>query len=243
MYLAKPNGQSQGQGLCMKQIKVSLPDDDVATLEQAAQRTKLSLSAEIRERLKNSPANDSIRPDILRLEDEVRELIDLVEMQCGHRWSGHPTTARVLQLAINALLARYGAREGLKFGPGELPDVHQAAAALDDPGATAIGIEAVAHNKTDVIKQYRACLAIGPPSARSNAPQSRRAESYSLFPAEMKTCGTAFMWADDGEQALRIANGMASNVLEVTTTSDSDYPTYECDPMAPVYPTSPFPPL
>jgi hypothetical protein len=57
------------------------------------------------------------------LEDEVGALIDLVEMQCGHRWSEHPTTARVLQLAINALLARYGAREGLKFALGELPDV------------------------------------------------------------------------------------------------------------------------
>jgi len=49
----------------------------------------------------------------------------------------------VLQLAINALLARYGARENVKFAPGELPDVGLAAARTDDPSAIAIGIEAV----------------------------------------------------------------------------------------------------
>jgi hypothetical protein len=64
---------------------------------------------------KNSLAEDGVRPDFLRLKDEVGALIDLVEMHCGHRWSEHPATARVLQLAIDALLARYGAHEDLKF--------------------------------------------------------------------------------------------------------------------------------
>jgi plasmid stability protein len=122
----------------MKQIKVSLPDDDVATLEQAAQRTGRSLSGETRKRLRNSLEEDSVRPDFLRLKDEVCALIDLVEMQCGHRWSEHPTTARVLQLAMNALFARYGAREDLKFAPGELPDVRLVDAGTDDPGVMAI---------------------------------------------------------------------------------------------------------
>jgi hypothetical protein len=75
-------------------------------------------------------------------------LIDLVEMQCGHHWSEHPATARVLQLAINALLARYGAREDLKFAPGELPDVRLIAAGTDDPGVMAIVIEAIVHSRT-----------------------------------------------------------------------------------------------
>jgi hypothetical protein len=82
-------------------------------------------------------------------EDGVRAaLIDLVEMECGHRWSEHPATARVLQLAINALLARYGARGNLKFAPGELPDVRQIAVGRDDPGAIAIGVEAVVYSRT-----------------------------------------------------------------------------------------------
>jgi hypothetical protein len=132
----------------MKQIKVSLPDDDFATLEQAAQRTGRSLSGEIRKRVGNSLAEDGVRADILRLEDEIRALIDLVEMECGHRWCEHPATARVLQLAINALLARYGARENLKFAPGELPDVRQVAVGRDDPGAIAIGVEAVVYSRT-----------------------------------------------------------------------------------------------
>jgi len=133
--------------MCMKQVKVSLPDNDVAVLEQAAQRTGRSLSGEIRKRLNNSLAEDDVRPDFLRLKDEVGALIDLVEMQCGHRWSQHPATARVLQLAINALLARYGAREDLKFAPGELPDVRLVAAGTDDPGVMAISIEAVHHSR------------------------------------------------------------------------------------------------
>jgi hypothetical protein len=134
--------------MCMKQVKVSLPGDDWTTLEQAAQRTGHSLSGEIRKRLKNSLAEDSVRADVLRFEDEIRALIDLVEMQCGHHWSEHPATARVLQLAINALLARYGAREDLKFAPGELPDVRLIAAGTDDPGVMAIVIEAIVHSRT-----------------------------------------------------------------------------------------------
>jgi hypothetical protein len=132
----------------MKQVKVSLSDDNVAILEQASQRTGRSLSGEIRKRLTNSLAEDKVRPDFLRLKDEIGALIDLVEMQCGHQWSQHPATARVLQLAINALFARYGAREELKFAPGELPDVRLVGAGTDDPGAMAIGIEAVHHSRT-----------------------------------------------------------------------------------------------
>jgi hypothetical protein len=131
----------------MKQVKVSLPEDDWAKIEQAAQRTGHSLSAEVRKRLKSSLAEDSVRADVLHLEGEIRALIELVKRQCGHRWSKHPATARVLQLAINALLARYGAREGLKFAPGELPDVRPVAAGTDDPGAIAIGVEAVVHSR------------------------------------------------------------------------------------------------
>jgi hypothetical protein len=132
----------------MKQIGVSLSDDDLATLEQAAHRRGISLSSEIRERLKNSLAADSLRPDFIRLKNEVGALIEMVEMQCGHRWSEHPATARVLQIAIVALLRRYGARDGLKFGPGELPDVRLVAAGSDDPDVMAIGIEAVVHCRT-----------------------------------------------------------------------------------------------
>jgi len=64
----------------MKQVKVSLPDDHVAMLDQIAQETGLSLSREIRKRLKDSLAEDNVRADILRLEDEIRALIDLIEM-------------------------------------------------------------------------------------------------------------------------------------------------------------------
>jgi hypothetical protein len=138
----------------MKHIKVSLPHDHVAILEQAAERIGGSLSGEIRRRLKDSLAEDSVRPDFLRLKNEIGALIDLVEMPCGHRWSEHPTTARVLQLAINALLARYGAREDLKFAPGELPDVRPVAAGSDDPSAIAIGIEAVVHNRIDITDRH-----------------------------------------------------------------------------------------
>jgi hypothetical protein len=137
----------------MKQIGVSLSDDDIAILEQTAERTGCSLSAEIRRRLKNSLAEDSVRPDFLHLKNEIGALIDLVEMQCGHRWSEHPTTARVLQLAMNALLARYGARDDLKFAPGELPDVRLVAAGSDDPSVIAIGIEAVVHNRTGITER------------------------------------------------------------------------------------------
>lgn len=132
----------------MKQVKISLPDDDSATLEQAAHRRGISLSAEIRERVKDSLAADSLRPDFIRLRDEVGALIEMVEMQCGHRWSEHPATARVLQIAIVALLGRYGAREGLKFDPEELPEVRLVAAGSDDPDVMAIGIEAVVHCRT-----------------------------------------------------------------------------------------------
>jgi hypothetical protein len=77
---------------------------------------------------------------------KIRALINLVELQCGRRRSKHPATARVLQLAINALLARYGARQDLKFAPGELPDVRLVAAGTDDPATIAIGVEAVVHS-------------------------------------------------------------------------------------------------
>lgn len=116
----------------MKQVKVSLPDDEVAVLEQAAQRAGDSLSGEIRKRLMKSVAEDNIRPDILCLKTEIAELIELVETQCGHRWSKHPATARALQLSIAALLARYAARADLELVPGQLPDFRLVAAGTAD---------------------------------------------------------------------------------------------------------------
>jgi hypothetical protein len=139
-----------------KQLKVGLSEAARARLEAAASEAGHSVAEEIRQRLELSLREDTIRVDVLRLEAEIESLITLTEMQCGRHWNEHPPTARVLQLAINARLARYGARDGLRFAPGELPDIRLVAAGSDDPEAMAIGIEAVVHNKTDLSERFHA---------------------------------------------------------------------------------------
>lgn len=129
-----------------KQLNVGLSDMTRNRLEIAAAEAGHSVAEEVRQRLEKSLHEDTMRVDVLQLEAEIRELVGLVEMQCGHRWNEHPATAEVLRLAIDARLARYGAGKGLTFSPGELPDVRLVAARSGEPDVMAVALEAIVHN-------------------------------------------------------------------------------------------------
>jgi hypothetical protein len=81
--------------------------------------------------------------------NDITLLTFFIEAQCGHEWHKHAATARVLQMAIYALLARSGARPGLRFEPDELPARRPASLVIapgeTDPDAIGLGIEAVVH--------------------------------------------------------------------------------------------------
>ena len=127
----------------MKQIKVSIPDDLLTRLEEAAEKEGRSLSDEVRRRLMGTAGHLNLgRPDIDLLFDIITELVVMAESTSAARlrWDKDPAVAYVLQLAIGRLLQRYGAEEVNEIPQGRL-------VASTNPAEVATAIEAVVYFK------------------------------------------------------------------------------------------------
>jgi len=139
----------------MKQIKVSIPDDLLTELEEAAAKKQRSLSDEVRRRLMGTAGHlDLGRPDIDELLDMIIELVVMAESTSATRlrWDKDPAVAYLLQLAIGRLLQRYGATEVNEIPQGRL-------VASTNPAEVATAIEAVVYFKRNfrdsVIEEIR----------------------------------------------------------------------------------------
>jgi len=139
----------------MKQIKVSIPDDLLTELEEAAAKEQRSLSDEVRRRLMGTAGHlDLGRPDIDELLDMIIELVVMAESTSATRlrWDKDPAVAYLLQLAIGRLLQRYGATEVNEIPQGRL-------VASTNPAEVATAIEAVVYFKRNfrdsVIEEIR----------------------------------------------------------------------------------------
>jgi hypothetical protein len=133
------------RGIKQKQMGVALPDEMRMRLEASAAKAGHSVGEEIRQRINRTLREDNLGPHTSSLLFEIGKLAAMAMTQTGFFWHEHPATARILQLAISARLARYGAIPGVKFEEGELPKVRLVAAGSDDPQEIAMGMEAVVH--------------------------------------------------------------------------------------------------
>jgi hypothetical protein len=135
----------------MKQIKVSVPDDLLTQLEEAAAKDERSLSDEVRRRLKGTAGHVVLgRPDIDELFDTIFDLVVMAESTSSAmlRWNQDPAVAYVLQLAITRLLQRYGAKEVNEILPGKL-------VASTNPAEVATALETLVYFKRNVRAEER----------------------------------------------------------------------------------------
>jgi hypothetical protein len=127
----------------MKQIKVSIPNDILAQLEDSANRDGVSLSEAVRNRLVwTADRVDLGRPDIGALVDKIAELAILAEGTTEQRWDNDPATAYLLQLAIAILLRRHGAREVAQIPTSEIYQ-REGLVQSNDPTVLATAMEAL----------------------------------------------------------------------------------------------------
>src|SRR5262245_47223368 len=106
----------------MKQLKVSLPDELRAEIEEAAAKAGHSLGEEIRQRLERTLQDDGIDPATRKLMAAIGDLHVLARSQPNHSWHQQPAAHRVFRHAIVARLARLRPTGEPVFAPGDLPD-------------------------------------------------------------------------------------------------------------------------
>jgi hypothetical protein len=125
----------------MKQIKVSIPDNLLTQLEEAAAKEGRSLSDEVRRRLMGTAGHiDLGRPDIDELLEIIFNMVIGAEAATQMRWDKDPATAFLLQLAIPKLLQRYGAKE--------VDEIPQPLVTMStNPAEIAIALEAIVYFK------------------------------------------------------------------------------------------------
>jgi hypothetical protein len=136
----------------IEQTGVVLTADLRTQLAAAAQAAGNSVSAEIRQRLERTFAEDGFDLPTRNLVEKVRSLTTAVKIQTTQTWHAHPAATRVLRRAINVALARImpggdpNAIDNAVFAPGELPIVRLVAQGSDDPDEMGIALEAVVHH-------------------------------------------------------------------------------------------------
>jgi hypothetical protein len=84
----------------MGQLKITMPDDLRAKLDQASADSSLSVAEEIRSRVERTFQEDSADPPTRELMDSVQELAELVKLQTGRSWHEDVRAANILFEAI-----------------------------------------------------------------------------------------------------------------------------------------------
>lgn len=140
-------GYVSTEAVYLRQIKVSLSENLIAELEAAAAKEGRSLSEEVRERVMGTAGRvDLGRPDIDELLDRVTEMVVLAEFTTERRWDRDAATAYLLQLGINLLLRRHGAKEVTEIPTSETFQ-REGLVASTNPAEIATAMEAVVNYK------------------------------------------------------------------------------------------------
>ncbi|MCG2639653.1 MULTISPECIES: hypothetical protein [Bradyrhizobium] len=124
-----------------KQLPVSLTPHLRRELEAAAAKSSVSLGEEVRRRLFQSFADETVDVRTRDLADAVISLALDVERETGSSWHQHPAANRALRFAITARLARLKPEGDPSFKAGELP-ANRIITSSDDPEAIGQTIEA-----------------------------------------------------------------------------------------------------
>jgi hypothetical protein len=129
----------------MQQIKVSIPDELLTEIQEAASMAGRGLSEEVRERLMGTAGRiDLGRPDIAALMEKIGQMAVLVEFTTEKRWDKDAATTHLLALAVGKLLQRYGAKEGAELSFSETYQ-REGLVVSTDPTVIATGLEALVH--------------------------------------------------------------------------------------------------
>jgi len=90
----------------MGQLKITMPDDLRAKLDQASAKSSLSVAEEIRSRVERTLQEDAADPPTRELKDTVQKLAELVKLQTGRAWHEDDRAANILCEAITHRLLR-----------------------------------------------------------------------------------------------------------------------------------------
>jgi hypothetical protein len=133
----------------MKQLKIALPDDLRAKLDEAAGNSGRSLAEEIRSRVERTFQQEGgsppARPDIAELRKRILALVAMVEFATKKKWNEHPATAYLLELTIGKFLQRrYGTAVIDRIATSE-EFMREGISASEHPTEIAARIEAYVH--------------------------------------------------------------------------------------------------
>lgn len=123
-----------------KQLPVALTPHLRRQLEAAAARSGVSLGEEVRRRLFQTFADETVDPRTRDLSEAVIGLALDVERETGNLWHQHPAANRALRFAITARLARLKPEGEAVFATGELP-TNRIITSSEDPEAIGQTIE------------------------------------------------------------------------------------------------------
>jgi plasmid stability protein len=109
------------RGPKQKQLPVALTPHLRRELEAAAARSGNSLGEEVRQRLFQSFAAESVDPLTRQFADAVIGFAIDIKQETGRNWHVHPAANRALRYAITARLARLRPAGDAVFAADELP--------------------------------------------------------------------------------------------------------------------------
>jgi hypothetical protein len=129
----------------VKQLKISLPEELRAQLDQASAASGVSVAEEIRRRIEASFEQDGIDPATRELQDYIVRLAVMVRLQTNHLdWFIHPGAHRSFRFGITSRLARLKPEGEPVFGPDDLPKVKLVEA--ESPEAVGQALESIDHH-------------------------------------------------------------------------------------------------
>jgi hypothetical protein len=107
----------------MGQLKITMPDELRAQLDQASAKSSLSVAEEIRSRVERTFQEEAADPPTRELMDAVQKIAELVKLQTGRPWHEDDRAATLFHHAIIHRLLRLYPNIGIdeKFSDAELP--------------------------------------------------------------------------------------------------------------------------